>query len=131
MRESTSMNGAQLEALQRFFRDMEERAAVDLANTEKELHNNRQVENEIERRKTKKNFKQEDDKINLERWASIKEKEKQEKEEREIAQTGDIGEMMSQFRKTQYESGKTISSEEAKSLAETAQETLAKSETNV
>jgi len=83
------MNGAQLDALHRFFKNIEDRAITDLGNTENEFKNNQKLDQQTKQRKGKK--KVEDDKVNLQRWRTKIQIESQEKNDPRPHIEGNMG----------------------------------------
>ena len=70
MKEETTMNGAQLDALKRFFKDLEGQALSDQKKTDYLARDNKIEDSQLIRRKlTQFRHKKNDDKVNLKQWS--------------------------------------------------------------
>ena len=70
MKEETTMNGAQLDALKRFFKDLEGQALNDRKKTDYLARDNKLEDSQlIQRKLTQFRHKKHDDKVNLKQWS--------------------------------------------------------------
>ena len=77
LQEETTMNGAQLDALKRFFKDLEGQALSDRKKTDYLARDNKLEDTQLIRRKlTQFRHKKADDKVNLKQWSMKQQKDK-------------------------------------------------------